>query len=223
MRAAFWRGGRAPSPYVDREQTYALVLALAGIVLVTFATVAILMDDSSTQSARRALRPPPVAEQTPDRSVPGERLDVAEYVDRTHGYGFEYPANWTVSEDPPRTSLQNPTGRIRLLFGLGPSGDLDVAASRLVESLSDVTSNPDLIGMTREKIDGSRSLLVSGTALDDAGRRVRFLAITVRSEPENYAISIFVPRESDPVRILPRIEEIVSSFDVLSTGAEISA
>ena len=76
--------------------------------------------------------------------------------------------------------------------------------------------------MTRDNSDGTRSLLVRGTAIDDADRRVRFLAITVRGDSKNYAISILVPRRSDPVTVLPQIEDIVSSFDVLATGANVS-
>jgi hypothetical protein len=72
----------------------------------------------------------------------------------------------------------------------------------------------ELIGLRRELIDSSRSLMVSATATDDAGRSVRILAIAIRGEPRNYAISILVPRHSDPARVLPLIEEIVSSFEL---------
>jgi len=206
---------------LDWMQTYALALTMAGIVLVTVAAVAVLVADTAGQSARPTLGPP-VVEPTPDAPDEQPRLNVLEYVNATQGFGFEYPASWTLREDERRTSLENPSGRIRVLFGLGAAGNLDVATTRLVASLSDVASNRQLIGTTHEEIDGSRSMLVSGTAIDDAGRAVRFLAITVRGEPRNYAISILVPRRSDPVRVLPRIEEIVSSFDVLATGGEIS-
>jgi hypothetical protein len=226
-KLAFWRRARR-SPFFDGEQTYALALTMAGIVLVTIATVAILIRETASEPARRAhgqssvVGPASVLGPPTDQD-PQPRLDVAEYVNGTLGYGFEYPKSWTVRESAQVTALENPNGRIRVVFGIGPSGDLDTAASRVIDSLSDVASDRELIGMTHETIDGSRSLLVSGTATDDSGRRVRFLAITVRGEPKNYAISIFVPRESDPVRVLPRIEEIVSSFDVLRSGGELAA
>jgi hypothetical protein len=227
-KLSFWRDGRSSSrskvrgSAVDWLQTYALALTMAGIVLVTVAAVAGLVADTASESARPTLGPPEILSPTPDPIEPQPELDVLQYVNTTHGYGFDYPAAWTVREDPELTSLENPSGRIRVLFGLGPSGDLDAATTRLIDSLPEVASNPDLIGMTRERIDGSASVLVSGTATDDAGRRVRFLAISVRGEPRNYSISVFVPRESDPARVLPQIEEIVSSFDVTVRGEELS-
>jgi hypothetical protein len=212
------------SQFSDREQAYALALIMVGIVLVTVATVAILIENAARQdareSARRMLGPP--AGETPDRSGSRSDLAVAEYVNGTHDYGFDYPASWTVHEKAQITSLENPNGRIHVRFGIGPSNDLETTAARSIHSLSDVTSDRDVIGMKRERIDGSSSLLVSGTAIDDGGRRVRFLSITVPGQTKNYAISILVPRRSDPVTVLPQIEEIVSSFDVLSTGAEVS-
>ena len=211
------------SQFSDREQAYALALIMVGIVLVTVATVAILIEDAARQDAResaRMLGPP--AGETPDRSGSRSGLGVAEYVNGTYDYGFEYPTSWTVHENAQITSLENPNGRIRVRFGIGPSSDLETAAARSIHSLSDVTSDRDVIGMTRDKIDGSSSLLVSGTAIDDGGRRVRFLSITVRGQPKNYAISILVPHRSDPVTVLPQVEEIVSSFDVLATGADVS-
>src|SRR5919201_5236147 len=160
------------SPFSDREQAYALALIMVGIVLVTVATVAILIEDAARQDARespRMLGPP--AEETPDRSDSRSGLGVAEYVNGKHDYGFEYPASWTVHEDAQITSLENPNGRIRVRFDISPSNDLETAAARSIHSLSDVTSDRDVIGMTRDTIDGSSSLLVSGTAIDDAGRR----------------------------------------------------
>jgi hypothetical protein len=219
---SFRRRARS-SQFSDREQAYALALIMVGIVLVTVATVGILIENAARQDAReseRMLGPP--AGTTPDRSGSGSDLGVAEYVNGTHDYGFEYPVSWTVQENAQITSLENPNGRIRVRFGIGPSSDLGTAAARSIHSLSDVTSDRDVIGMTREKIDGSSSLLVSGTAIDDGGRRVRFLSITVQGQSRNYAISILVPHRSDPVTVLPQIEEIVSSFDVLATGAEVS-
>jgi hypothetical protein len=219
---SFRRRARS-SQFSDREQAYALALIMVGIVLVTVATVAILIEDAARQDAResaRMLGPPDGA--TPDRSGSRSDLGVAEYVNGTHDYGFEYPASWTVHENARTTSLENPNGRIRVRFGIGPSSDLETTAARSIHSLTDVTSDRDVIGMTREKIDGSSSLLVSGTAIDDGGRPVRFLSITVRGQSKDYAISILVPRRSDPITVLPQIEEIVSSFDVLATGAEVS-
>jgi len=206
---------------LDWLETYALALTLAGIVLVTVAAVAVLVADTAGESARPTLGPAGSVEPPPTLPDESSVSGVTEYVNTSQGYSFAYPPTWTIREEEGLTRLESPNGRIRVLFRTGVSGDLEIASGRLFDSLADITSNEQLIGVTREQIDGARSLLVSGTATDAEGEPVRFLAITIRGEPQNYGISIFVPRGSDPVRVLPRIEEIVASFDVLGTGTEI--
>jgi hypothetical protein len=53
---------------------------------------------------------------------------------------------------------------------------------------------------------------VSGTAIDETGRSIRFMALVVDSGERNHAISIAVPRTWDPVTFMPAIEELLSSF-----------
>ena len=47
----------------------------------------------------------------------------------------------------------------------------------------------------------------------NSGTSLRFLAITLRVDDENYAIAVFVSDASDPVRVLPAVEGIVASFE----------
>jgi hypothetical protein len=56
---------------------------------------------------------------------------------------------------------------------------------------------------------------VSGTADDPLGRSIRFLVIAIPGEQPTHAISIVVPAHSAPSRMLPRLERIVASFDIL--------
>jgi hypothetical protein len=91
-------------------------------------------------------------------------------------------------------------------------------SSILDEEGNDPSSNQRLIGTTWERIAGSRSLIVSGMTTDATGRSMRFLAITVRGVPRSYSISVL--GRSDPTRILSTIEEIVSSFEILSQDRE---
>jgi hypothetical protein len=84
----------------------------------------------------------------------------------------------------------------------------------LIETMPGSAAGRELIGTTRETIAGSPSLLASGTTTDESGRPVRFLAIAVRGDAHNYAITIVVPAGSNPSRVLPRVERLVASFEI---------
>ena len=150
------------------------------------------------------------------------------HVNGTGDYAFTYPLAWDVDEADGVTRVESPAGDIVLSFGPGASGDIATASGRLVRSILGVDGGADasersLTGSTWEQIGGSRSLIVSGTTEDATGRPMRFLAITVRAVPRNYAISVLVPAGSDPTRVLPTVEAIVSSFEVLEHGSEVAA
>jgi hypothetical protein len=214
--------GRVRDATLDWIEGYALALVLAGIILLTVWAVMLLMVASAGESNDQAAPPPVDEETTPPSPTQQPQQGAVDYVNPTQGYGFSYPGAWSLREEERSTRIESPNGRILLLFEPGAAGDLDGASSRLLGSIAESTANRQLIGLTRRQIDGSRSVLVAGTATNEAGEPVRFLAISIRGELHNYAISIFVPRRSDPARVLPRIEEIVASFDILGSGSEIS-
>ena len=60
---------------------------------------------------------------------------------------------------------------------------------------------------------------MSGTADDRVGRSIRFLVIAIPGERPTHGISIVVPAHSAPSRMLPRLEHIVASFDILDDEA----
>lgn len=162
----------------------------------------------------------PLRDQHEAESVERRRQGPIEYVNQARGYGFAYPRTWDRHETERVTRITSPDGGIIVSFGLGSPGDLATASSRLLRSLTGL-SDREQIGVRREAIGGFRSLLVSGIATDESGRSVRFLAISIQGESRNYAISIVVPRESDPAEVLPRLEEIVSSFEILGGDAQV--
>ena len=147
-------------------------------------------------------------------------LETIAYTNRPGRYGFEYPSTWALEADADRAWIESPDGDIEIFFEPAQPGALTLASDRLVSSLfGSEDPRGALIGTRWERIGGSRSLLVGGITTDVVGRRVRFLAITVRGDPRHYSISVVVPSRSNPARILPIVEQIVSSFNVIEPSA----
>ena len=88
-----------------------------------------------------------------------------------------------------------------------------------MESLGGYPFTQEHVGTRRDQIAGSPSLLTSGIGEDEIGRPVRYLAVAIRGEPINYGIKILVPAASSPSRLLPILEQIVASFEVVEPEA----
>jgi len=140
------------------------------------------------------------------------------------GYTFAYPRTWTVAEAGAQTELASPDGETLVSFSssetrlIGDGGGELSRGQALLRSLGSIVE-PSVLGTAWQEIAGDRSFLVSGTADDPVGRSIRFLVIGIPGERPTHAISIVVPADSDPSRMLPRVERIVASFDILDDAS----
>lgn len=138
----------------------------------------------------------------------------ARHTNGAAGYSFLHPAGWDVSDRGTVSELVGPDRDVNLSFGLGPEGDLREASSQFAASIAEAYDEVHLQGSRRESIAAHSAIVVGGTAVNQAGVGVRFLAISIGMDGRNYAISVFVADASDPVRVLPVVEDIISSFEV---------
>jgi hypothetical protein len=138
-----------------------------------------------------------------------------EYVNRAAGYRFVYPQAWDLRDEDRVARVTSPDGTIDLSFRPRTDGEGRPALSSLLRPLNQERPHERLIGSRWELIGGSLSHIVGGMATDGTGHRVRFLEISVGAEPNDYAITIVVPFGSDPAQVLPLVEEIVSSFEMI--------
>jgi hypothetical protein len=213
-----------------RHPAPAFLVALGALLVpATLAVLATSLIDGSKHSGPIEASPPGTAPTAPtERPIEEPERGTVAHVNSAGDYAFAYPSAWQIEEAEAVTRLESPNGDIVLSFEPGASGDIATASGRLVSSIlgvdgSDPLAGQALTGSAWERIDGSRSFIVSGVTEDPTGRSMRFLAITVRAVPRTYAISGLVPAGSDPTRVLPTIEEIVSSFEVLDAGAAVAA
>jgi hypothetical protein len=190
--------------WFDTQDPRELFVLALGIVVVLVVAIIVLPTSEDGRTDARP-NPPPLVEERPTS---------VEHTNRQGGYGFDYPARWDAMKSGTLSRLESPNGRIIMTFEVGAPGTLN-ASDRMVESLGGNVTIHELIGTQRERIAGAPSLLASGIGEDETGKRIRFLAISVRGQLHTYEISIVVPVGSEPRRLLPRLEEIVSSFEIL--------
>jgi hypothetical protein len=134
------------------------------------------------------------------------------YQNEAGGYAFRYPKGWEVQADGTATTLTNPGGDVIVTFGLGPAGRLPVAAQRLADALSATYTDVENLGTQERTVGGHPALMVGGIGTNEAGVRVRFLAITVSTPEGNRSISVFTPEGSSPSEVLPPVQGVVASF-----------
>lgn len=159
------------------------------------------------------LSQPPVSRGPSSPTVQSPTVQSTHHTNAAAGYSFFRPAGWEVSESGTVSELTGPDRDVILSFGIGPEGELRDASAEFAASIGGAYDEVQLQGPRREAIAGRSAIVVGGSAVNQAGVTVRFLAITIRIGGENYAISVFVADTSDPVKVLPVVEDIIASFE----------
>lgn len=193
----------------DHDPAELFVLTI-GLVIVAAAPFMVVMFASPSTSPDDL----PVGVDQIQQAPPG----VVDYTNIAAGYGFSYPSTWDLNQVGSSARLESPGGDTVVSFRSVAADGLGGASEGVIEAMPGSVTSQELIGTTREQIAGSPSLLTSGTATDELGRPVRFLAIAVRGDVRTYSITIAVPAGSDPSRVLPRVERVVASFEILDDG-----
>jgi hypothetical protein len=176
------------------------------LMIVGIAGLAVLITES--------LFAPPRQGSPRPSSAPSPTVSSGRHTNATAGYSFLRPAGWEVSESGTVSELTAPDQDVIVSFGLGPEGDLREASAQFTSSMEDAYDEVQLHEPRREEIAGRPAIVAGGSAVNEAAVPVRFLAISVWIEGEIYVISVFVADASDPVRVLPAVEDIIASFEV---------
>jgi hypothetical protein len=136
------------------------------------------------------------------------------YTNSVSGYVFSYPNDWDVSTSGTVAVLSDPEGQIEISFHGAPPGSLQEASDRVLEELSNSYGAPETIATEVNRTSqGYPSIAVGGTAWDETGAQIRFLAITIQGPNQNRAIMVLFPAETDPLD-LDALLGVVDSFRI---------
>jgi hypothetical protein len=142
-------------------------------------------------------------------------VDTHQMVNAAGRYSFEAPDGWSATQQGRTTTLTSPDGSTVITLGVGRTGSLPLAGALFFQQVAGNYHNVQVIPPEAKQV-GSRPALIYG-AMGDNGQnvRIRFLAITVKNDPTNYAIAVFTAAGSDPNVVLPPVNRVVDSFQPL--------
>lgn len=143
-----------------------------------------------------------------------QALSIGRYVNPQGGYAFRVPEGWGVRVAASTTEVSSPTGSVTISIQIAPEGDIEATPRAFVAALSAGWTDTTPEKPRTRTVGGLPASSVGGTAVDQTGAHIRFLAIVVDSGARIHAISVSVPAR-DTETFLPAIEEILSSFTPL--------
>ena len=136
------------------------------------------------------------------------------YVNERGGYSFELPAGWRARGLGETTNLRGPGDQAAVSIGPVDARSLGSASRSLLGALREGYEDVEIANRNRQEVAGAPARAVAGTAVNQQGARLRFLAIAVNGGGRFYGINVFAPESSDPAQVLPAVQTIVSTFEI---------
>lgn len=135
-----------------------------------------------------------------------------EVVNTEGGYRVEVPDGWSSTKEGRTTTVTSPEGDAIVTFGVGRAGPLPETATLFFQEVGSKYRDVQVFPPEAQHIGSLPALAYGGAGINSNDVAIRFLAITVQSEPTNYNIAVFTHGASDPEAMLPQINELVDSF-----------
>lgn len=95
------------------------------------------------------------------------------------------------------------------------SGPISVSRRAFMRGMKATYTKVKVTRTEDQVLDGHKARATYGTARNDKKVEFRFVNIVVKSRPRNYAINAFTVGDSDPLFVLPRVNAIANTFEVI--------
>lgn len=150
-------------------------------------------------------------------AAPQPRADVTQthrVTSRQGGFSIGVPTGMQVTRRHGTLTLADHRHDLVVTVGRAGGGRLPRAAARFVRSLRREYSHVRVLGQQPQRLGGRQALATYGRAVNAHHARLRFVTVTVRARPSDYALTAFTAYGSDPAAVLPRVDAIASTFSV---------
>jgi hypothetical protein len=142
-------------------------------------------------------------------------VDTHEVVNAAGQYRFEAPTGWSTSQQGRTTTVTSPDQTTVITLGAGRVGPLPVAGTLFFQQVAGNYHDVQVLPPEAKTVGAAQALIYGGVGGNAKNTQIRFLAITVQSDPTNYGIAVFTAADSDPKVVLPPVNQVVESFRAL--------
>jgi len=142
-------------------------------------------------------------------------VDTHQTVNTVGRYRFEAPTGWSTTQEGRTTTVVSPDQKTVITLGVGRTGSLPVAGALFFQQVAGNYHDVQVIPPEAKQVGSRPALVYGGVGNNAQNTRIRFLAITVQNSPSNYAIAVFTEAGSDPKVVLPPVDRVVESFQVI--------
>ena len=105
---------------------------------------------------------------------------------------------------------------LSVLAGPAESGTISKSSKVFLRAMKQSYKNVRVVRTERREIDGHQARLNYGRAQTAQKVQISFVNVVVKAKPRNYVINALTAANSDPLFVLPRVNAIIETFEVIT-------
>ncbi len=154
------------------------------------------------------------ATSRPDPS-PSPALKTTRLVSKKGKFAVGVPEDVTAKKVPPAVTMTTADKTFNVAIGPVAPAKLSAINKALQRDLDKAYTDVRVTRSETKDIDGHKATQTYGRALNDNKVSISFASIVVKSKTRNYVISAFTAADSDPTFVVPRVDAVINTFEVL--------
>lgn len=181
------------------------VIALLGAVYYGYHAV---RDDapSAKPAASSTASPTP----TPLPTVKTTRL-----VNKQGKFAVGVPENVKAKKYGPAVTMESADKVMTMVISPVEKGEIAVSTKAFMRGMKKSYTDVKKTGTDAQTVDGHEATATYGLATNAKKAKIRFANVVVKASPRNYAINAFTLADADPLFVLPRVNAVVDTFEVV--------
>lgn len=146
---------------------------------------------------------------------PTPTLATERIVSKKGGFAVGVPEDVTAKKVGSTITMTTADKVMSALAGPVERGTLAVSSKAFMREMKLAFKDIRVVRTEKKKIDGLRAKVTYGRAENAQKVKISFVNVVIKAEPRNYAINAFTAADSDPLFVVPRVNTIIDSFEVI--------
>ena len=157
----------------------------------------------------------PSASSSSATPTPLPTVKTTRLVSKQGEFAVGVPENVTAKKIGPAVTMESADKILEVVISPVQSGKLAASNKAFMRGMKQAYTDVTKTGTDAQTVDGHEAMAIYGTAINAKKTKIRFANLVVKASPYNFAINAFTVAEADPLFVLPRINAIVDTFEVI--------
>lgn len=162
------------------------------------------------ESAKASSSRTPSAEPSPVPTVDTTRL-----VSKKGGFAVGVPKNVKAKKIGLGVAMATADQSLSVVVAPVESGTISASSASFLRGMKKEYTKIRVVRSEKHVLDGHQAKATYGRAQNANKVRITFVNVVVKAGSRNFAINVFSAADSDPTFVVPRVNAIIHSFEVL--------